>query len=90
MHSGALPTALAIAAATTLGIASTDAGATAPSAPPSGPLVIRVDGGFRWGDAAIGAVTGFGAALVVTGGIALRRSTRPSTPSETNEQGDKR
>ena len=89
MHFGALCTALVIAAATTPGSVGTDARAAAPSAPPSGPLVIRIDGGFRWGDAAIGAITGFGAALVVSGGIALRRSKRPSTPSETNERGDK-
>ena len=62
MHFGALCTALVIAAATTPGSVGTDARAAAPSAPPSGPLVIRIDGGFRWGDAAIGAITGFGAA----------------------------
>jgi len=34
-------------------------------------LVVRVNGGFQWGDAAIGAAAGFGAAISLVGGIAL-------------------
>ena len=52
------------------------------------PLVVRVDdGGFRWGDAGIGVAAGFGAALVLAGGLALagrrdRVVTHPSQPRE--------
>ena len=36
------------------------------------PIVVRVDdGGFRWGDAGIGAAAGFGVALVLAGSLAL-------------------
>ena len=36
------------------------------------PIVVRVDdGGFRWGDAGIGAAAGFGVALVLAGSVAL-------------------
>jgi hypothetical protein len=38
----------------------------------SEPIVVRVDdGGFRWGDAGIGAAAGFGVALVLAGSLAL-------------------
>jgi len=39
--------------------------------PAQEPLVVRVNGGFQWGDAAIGAAAGFGAAITLVGGIAL-------------------
>jgi len=40
--------------------------------PTSQPLVVRGgDGGFRWGDAGIGAAAGFGGALVLAGSLAL-------------------
>jgi hypothetical protein len=50
-------------------------------------LVVRVDGGFHWGDAAIGAAAGFGAAITLVGGIALvgrgdRAMTRPPLQRE--------
>jgi hypothetical protein len=66
----------------------------APHAPPprpqpkSVPFVIKVnDGGFRWGDAGIGAAGGFGAALVLFGSLALagrrdRNVTHPPRPRE--------
>lgn len=34
-------------------------------------LVVRGEDGFRWGDAGIGAAGGFGAALVLSGSLAL-------------------
>jgi len=38
----------------------------------SEPIVVRVDdGGFRWGDAGLGAAAGFGVALVLAGSLAL-------------------
>ena len=45
------------------------------------------DGGFRWGDAGIGAAAGFGAALVLSGSLVLagrrdRFVTHPSQPRE--------
>jgi hypothetical protein len=43
------------------------------------PIVVRVDeGGFRWTDAAVGAVAGIGATFVTAGGVALLRLRRPS------------
>jgi hypothetical protein len=56
----AMPTALANA----------DAGQPRP-APKQDSLVVRVDDGFHWGDAAIGAAAGFGAAITLVGGVAL-------------------
>jgi len=57
--------------------------AFAPAAPPAPPaprpLTVRVeDGGFRWGEAGIGAAAGFGAGLVLAGSLALagRRDDR--------------
>jgi hypothetical protein len=44
------------------------------------PIVVRVDeGGFRWTDAAVGAVAGIGATFVTAGGVALLRLRRPAT-----------
>lgn len=71
-------------------VASTRTSTAAPAGPttlptPSGsePLVVRVDdGSFRWEDAGIGAAAGFGAALVLTGGIALTgRQHRLAAPN---------
>jgi hypothetical protein len=41
------------------------------STPKQESLVVRVDDGFHWGDAAIGAAAGFGTAITLVGGIAL-------------------
>jgi hypothetical protein len=47
------------------------------------PIVVRVDeGGFRWTDAAVGAVAGIGATLVTAGGVALVRLRRPTSMHE--------
>jgi hypothetical protein len=46
---------------------------------PRAPVVVRVDGGFDWVDAAVGAVAGFGLTLVAGGAILeLRRRVSPS------------
>jgi hypothetical protein len=50
----------------------THAGAPAPRANPE-PIVVKVDDGFHWGDAGIGAAAGVGAALVAAGGLVLVR-----------------
>jgi len=48
--------------------------AALPERPSPQPVVVEGgDGGFHWGDAAIGATAGFGTALVLGGAIALRR-----------------
>jgi hypothetical protein len=67
--------AAVLVAAVTLVAAS---GATAPRPKPQAtqvPLVVKVDDGFRWGDAAIGAAAGFGAALVLAGSLTLAGRT---------------
>ncbi len=47
------------------------------------PLVVKVDDArFRWGDAGIGATAGFGGALVVIGGVSLRRHGRSQREHE--------
>jgi uncharacterized membrane protein YfcA len=47
------------------------------------PIVVRVDeGGFRWTDAAVGAVAGIGATFVTAGGVALLRLRRPAPDKE--------
>jgi hypothetical protein len=64
------------------------AGAPAPR-PKLQPLVVRVDdGGFRWGDAGIGAAAGFGAALVLAGSLVLagRRDRVVTHPQQRKEQ----
>ena len=53
-------------------------GSAAAADPPSTrttPIVVRVDDGFSWSDAGIGALAGAGGALVLTGGAALLRSS---------------
>jgi hypothetical protein len=83
-----LPVAATLAF-TALGPAALASGLTAqPKAPAeSEPIVVRVDGGgFRWGDAGIGAAAGFGVALVVAGSLALTgrkdRGVDPTTPDK--------
>ena len=50
--------------------------AAMPTSPGPQPVVVRGgEGGFHWGDAGIGAAAGFGAALVLVGGIALTGTT---------------
>jgi hypothetical protein len=90
MHSRSLSAALAILAITAISDEVAGAGTPPPSGPPSGPFVVRVDDqAFHWSDAAVGAAGGFGAALVIAGGIALRRSTAVAARQiESNEEGD--
>ena len=90
MHFRTLGTALSILAIAAATGDTAGAGTPAPSDPPNGPFVIRVErAGFHWEDAAIGAATGFGVSLVITGGIAVRRSASPPRPRiESNEKGD--
>ena len=46
-------------------------------APDPEPLVVKVDDArLRWGDAGIGATAGFGGALVLVGGVSLKRDGR--------------
>ena len=60
--------------ATALPITLANAGAAQPKPTPrQEQLVVRVDGGFHWGDAAIGVAAGFGAAITLVGGTALVR-----------------
>ncbi len=64
------------------------AGTPAPHPKPQ-PLVVKVnDDGFHWGDAGIGAAAGFGAALVLSGSLALAAKTGRVTnsSSETEER----
>ena len=52
------------------------------------PIVVRVDeGGFRWTDAAVGAVAGIGATFVIAGGVALLRLGRPA--ADQKEKGER-
>jgi len=59
-----------LAAAMPTALANADAGQSR-STPKQDSLVVRVDSGFHWGDAAIGAAAGFGAAITLVGGVAL-------------------
>lgn len=66
-------------------------GHTLQSATPaeSEPIVVRVEnGGFRWGDAGIGAAAGFGVALVLAGSLALtgRRDRGVDHPTHEKEK----
>jgi hypothetical protein len=48
------------------------------------PIVVRVErGGFRWSDAAVGALAGVGISLAVTGCLALVRLGDAGSPSST-------
>lgn len=67
-------------------MSATAAAGNEPKAVPA-PLIVRVqEGGFRWGDAAIGAAAGFGASLVVVGGIAVR--SNPEARVQSSEEGE--
>ena len=62
------------------------AGAPAPHPNPE-PIVVKVDDGFRWGDAGIGAAAGVGAALLVAGSLVLARSgDRAATHSSNHKE----
>jgi len=64
----------ALAAAVGLVSLSPVAHAGAPPAHPNPePIVVRVDDGFHWGDAGIGAAAGVGAGLVVAGALVVVR-----------------
>ena len=74
MHPSRPVQALVLAAALAL-----PAGAAGAGAERDTPIVVRVDeGGFRWTDAAVGAVAGIGATFVTAGSVALIRLRRPS------------
>ena len=83
MHPSRLVPGLVLAAALAL-----PTGAAAAEAPQrETPIVVRVDqGGFRWADAAVGAVAGIGATLVTAGGVALVRLRRPASMHEEGDQ----
>jgi hypothetical protein len=53
---------------------------TTATTPRPDPLVVRVEDGFRWSDAGVGAAAGFGGGLVLAGSLALagRRHRSPS------------
>jgi hypothetical protein len=91
MHVRTLSVALVLIAMTTIPDEVAGAGTPPPSGPPSGPFVVRIDGGaFHWSDAAIGAAGGFGAALVIAGGISLNRSAPVATRQlESHDDGDR-
>jgi hypothetical protein len=64
-------------------------GGNGPTTRSPSPLIVRVqDGGFHWGDAAIGAAAGFGASLVAVGGIALRRTPARKAHGQSSEEGE--
>ncbi len=65
------------------------AGAPAPHPNPE-PIVVKVDDGFRWGDAGIGAAAGVGAALLVAGSLVLARSGDRSATHPSNHKEIKR
>lgn len=46
------------------------------------PIVVRVEGGFRWADAAIGALAGVGISLAIAGCAALVRLRGAGTPRQ--------
>ena len=76
-----------IAAAVVLAALSPVARAGAPAAHPNPePIVVKVDDGFRWGDAGIGAAAGLGAALVVAGGLLLARSGDRAATHQSNRK----
>jgi hypothetical protein len=69
--SSALRACIAAGIAVVMPASLTNADAGPPRSPKQDSLVVRVDGGFHWGDAAIGAAAGFGAAITLVGGVAL-------------------
>ena len=83
----ALLLSLIVAAALLVGTSAALAGSRTPTVPaPSEPLVVKVDDGFHWGDAGIGAATGFGAALVLAGSLALAPRYRSMFPAPRQEE----
>jgi hypothetical protein len=63
-----------VAAAVALVALSPVARAGSPATHPNPePIAVKVDDGFHWGDAGIGAAAGVGAALIVAGGLAIGR-----------------
>jgi hypothetical protein len=46
------------------------------------PIVVRVEGGFRWADAAIGALAGVGISLATAGCVALVRLRGAGPPRQ--------
>jgi hypothetical protein len=88
MHSISPPASrCVIAAAVALAALSPVAHARAP-APRSNPepIVVKVDDGFHWGDAGIGAAAGVGAALVAAGGLVLVRGADRVTAKGSNRR----
>ena len=88
---GRVHVAAAVGAATLSPVAIASSTAPEPKPQPKPvPLVVKVDeGGFRWGDAGIGAAGGFGAALVLAGGLALvgrRDRFLPHPPHQKEKQ----
>jgi hypothetical protein len=88
--SSALQTWIVVGLATAMPATIADADAAQPRPTPKHEsLVVRVDGGFHWGDAAIGAAAGFGAAITLVGAIALvdRRDRVVTPPPLQREEG---
>jgi len=65
------------------------AGAPAPRPNPE-PIVVKVDDGFHWGDAGIGAAAGVGAALIAAGGLVLVRGADRLAAQESNHRKEQR
>jgi hypothetical protein len=92
MHSISTPASgCAIAAAVALAGLSpvADAGAPAPHPKPE-PIVVKIDDGFHWGDAGIGAAAGVGAALLAAGGLVLLRSADRVAAEESSHREEQR
>ena len=74
----ARPAVSVLATACLVGPTSTALAADEPAnqrtTPTPAPVVLRTTNGFDWGDAAIGAVAGVGAAVAAAGGITLARN----------------
>jgi hypothetical protein len=66
----------AVCVAATLTVAAPAAGDSKqqPTTPKPVPVVVRASDGFHWGDAAIGAAAGVGAAIAAMGGMTLARN----------------
>jgi hypothetical protein len=90
--SSALPACIVAGIATGISTPLANADAVEPRpAPKQDSLVVRVDGGFHWGDAAIGAAAGFGAAMTLVGGVALvGRGDRVVIPDRRNDMTTRR
>jgi hypothetical protein len=73
MHPSRLARVLVLCAALVLPVGASAGGTRTHETP----IVVRVDDpGFRWADAAVGAVAGIGATLATAGGVALVRLRR--------------